>query len=615
MPTFQPPLSHTAFVRVDSARDNFIHLTFSASFADGEDTSGTWEIWTDLPSSDEQGDQLSSDGQWRAAQFVHANNGSKHNLHQDLEGSVHLAADIPPSAASTSTTTLYLENTILATPGRAYAYTYRHVLPSGEVHWLGGEGGNGVIRIQEGGVAAQQSGEWQGGGNLTEGMAWSGLGIDFSEPRPRLTYLPSDAHSAASLLFLRGRPGPDVEFYQISAASSFSPTSFPTLVILSKDLSSMSIAPSNALPEARDAIYAFQRCGLFADTVGSVLSSTDTDKLIRVESSDPTVIAFLYAPSSLILYAPSHLEARSTTLTLPTSLSRKPLLLALPDNKLYFSAHTAGLTSPEARSLHLLLAPGETSVVGHFTEFIKFGDGWICSPGALEYRVGEEESKSIPEEPDLTVSPTTEPLDSTPVADSDVPEDADDEVQDEGVKPAISGLQGFLEVLGSFFASFWNLLFGALGARPVTSQADVVEDEGREPATVNERTPLLSETPELSRTTSSTAFSATPIASPLSETVSQVPYLSLTKTFSTSPTRPPQPPTKTHLQFTFAFSATPTFILSPETRVAGLSFKVRPQGEAEWRTAVPVVQDDSNGYIEVGLGLEAAEWEVRAEKL
>lgn len=121
MPIFQPPLSTSLSI---SSNPPSPHLTvkFDATFEPNEDQSGTWEIWTDIPALSTDGTPKYASDQWHAISFDKSSD--------DL--------------------VLHVEVLTPANVGSSWAYTYRRVFQDGNIHWLGGPGSNGEIKVVQG---------------------------------------------------------------------------------------------------------------------------------------------------------------------------------------------------------------------------------------------------------------------------------------------------------------------------------------------------------------------------------------------------------------------------------------------------------------------------------
>lgn len=173
MPTFNPPLGRETNIPIRSSdADRFVHLRFTVSFEPTEDTSGSWELWTDIADVDASGTVTTGQGEWRNVTFFDP---SKIRL----EGEEAIAQDEPSSSVRVITipSTPILPDVLpakvelvaeMVVPAlnASYAYTYRRVLSSGEILWLGNGGDNGVVRVIEGEAVEQSKAlvEWKGVG-------------------------------------------------------------------------------------------------------------------------------------------------------------------------------------------------------------------------------------------------------------------------------------------------------------------------------------------------------------------------------------------------------------------------------------------------------------------
>ena len=146
MPTFHPSLGSTIFVRHTSTSDDdsFAHITFHAKYAADEDRSGLWQVWTNLPLLDEQGESFFSVGEWHAMTLSEPVNNkplSENQHHRTTALELHASHSAPNDIILTAA------GVIDATILRAYSFTFRRVFGNGDVHWLGYDGGNGSIEV------------------------------------------------------------------------------------------------------------------------------------------------------------------------------------------------------------------------------------------------------------------------------------------------------------------------------------------------------------------------------------------------------------------------------------------------------------------------------------
>ena len=182
MPAFYPPLAKTSYVHVPANNtDRYVHLHFMCTFDQEEDTSGSWEMWTDLPSLDRSGQLQLAEGEWRVVSFAPfqgpiINDHAQVNKDDDDPPVIHLSSSQSPSAIDQAPNIiLYAIVTTYAIVGQTYAYTFRRVLTSGEVQWLGGDDSNGVIRMEETSTVPSAT-------TIDESnMTWEGVGIEFEQ--------------------------------------------------------------------------------------------------------------------------------------------------------------------------------------------------------------------------------------------------------------------------------------------------------------------------------------------------------------------------------------------------------------------------------------------------
>jgi hypothetical protein len=177
MPVFNPPLGRETTIPLSSSdHDRYVHLSFTLAFELGEDASGSWELWTDIPDVNDDGHLITGLGEWRAVPFApipstQAINDQASN--SDASNREGLVITLPPALTTPPlpiTHTLITEMVVPAN-NASYFYTHRRVLGSGETQWLGNGGDNGVVRVLE-------------CENLTkhvEMKEWKGIGIELRE--------------------------------------------------------------------------------------------------------------------------------------------------------------------------------------------------------------------------------------------------------------------------------------------------------------------------------------------------------------------------------------------------------------------------------------------------
>lgn len=149
MPTFIPPLEQTTEVPVSLEANNFVHLSFQAIPDRDEEDDVSYQVWTDLPSVDHQGQLLDTIGSWTAIPFQRAHAEPFRAPAQGLT----LEVARPPDATER---TLFASVIVPALEG-TYAYTFRRVRGADEVEWLGSGGSNGSIRLVQGAIPAETS--------------------------------------------------------------------------------------------------------------------------------------------------------------------------------------------------------------------------------------------------------------------------------------------------------------------------------------------------------------------------------------------------------------------------------------------------------------------------
>jgi hypothetical protein len=186
MPSFRPALGTTSDVSSPPGSGaQFAQLTFRADFSQGEDSSGVWEIWTDLPALDPTSQPLSS-GEWRAIAFAQDDLTAAEQNDQAKGLTISLPATAS-RAPGVSTNALFARLVIPANRGTSFAYTFRHVDAHGNTQWFGSGESNGVVKIVDGPPAQnlpEVSGSPLGDKNeWSDKHLWSGIAIQFEEAR------------------------------------------------------------------------------------------------------------------------------------------------------------------------------------------------------------------------------------------------------------------------------------------------------------------------------------------------------------------------------------------------------------------------------------------------
>jgi hypothetical protein len=174
MPTFNPPLARETSVPVKSDdHDRFVHLSFTLLFEVGEDASGSWELWTDIPNVNDQGELTTGPGEWRAVRFEARQPpvtvGGNASPQQDKNSITLPPTPITPPVLPVDPT--LLAEMVIPAHNASFSYTYRRVLQSGETQWLGNGGDNGIVRVFENETASP----------LIQDKEWKGVGIELKE--------------------------------------------------------------------------------------------------------------------------------------------------------------------------------------------------------------------------------------------------------------------------------------------------------------------------------------------------------------------------------------------------------------------------------------------------
>jgi hypothetical protein len=178
MPIFNPPLGRETTIPITSSdHDRFVHLSFTLAFELGEDASGSWELWTDIPDVNDDGQLVTGPGEWRAVPFAPLptthNKSDNDNHASGASIKKGLVVTLPPAPFAASVPidhTLFAEMVVPANIA-SYFYTHRRVLESGETQWLGNGGDNGVVRVLECGAITKH----------VERKEWKGVGIELRE--------------------------------------------------------------------------------------------------------------------------------------------------------------------------------------------------------------------------------------------------------------------------------------------------------------------------------------------------------------------------------------------------------------------------------------------------
>ncbi|WVW79201.1 hypothetical protein I302_101167 [Kwoniella bestiolae CBS 10118] len=660
MPAFHPPLAHTSHVPIPTTSSHpYVQLNFFATFADEEDTAGSWELWTDLPKLDDQGNIITQPGEWRAAQFQPYLSPTPHsNGHAHTNGDlttpvVHVKAFEGYPSAPHNPKTFYLSIVVPASIGQESSYTYRHVTPSGETHWLGGMGGNGFIKLDGRETEAQsegpRAGAWSDAIDRVDDIGWHGIAVELQKSkgaiRPVITTLPSSSQLSAQLALLTAT--------QPLHSSTFSnPTATPTPILPSAAIQHLSIAggsfpfdvsPFSPVPSATDELFYGLTTG--SSSVEALTAAFKAAKakqerfhLAEVSGSKEAIAAIFMSSHGqtqleqdfLIIHAPSLASPVDINITLPCdTIDSVPIaLLANSSNSIAYLSQFDSKTGN--RKIHLHLDQGSIAEVIQLAEFIELrGSGgddpvWICAPDAINVEFGEEEIS----QPEFTATsaPISAYTEVTPVKIRDeeventskpllVTEDHAPSSHDErsSIPPPPQPSHGWwlFRFIGRFFVNIWELLLWPFRSNPAITEGSQQNDQGgtdqEDTATdlpANERTPLLS-SQNMSRETSSSSTAFDPLATPFSVTELKPKYP--TDGSVTPVGHQPSPnlnelPTinsvriRSYAQMTFTHLPPFRFVLPPNSVdiTSRLRFTVKEKAAMQWEEVEPhfKVQED-----------------------
>ncbi|KAL1740758.1 hypothetical protein HDZ31DRAFT_85255 [Schizophyllum fasciatum] len=217
---FNPALGTTTRVAVPSL-DGEAHMRLLAvldkkEYIELKKAGAIVQAWSDMPG----GGRCA--GQWGELDFVEIDAG----LAGDDEGALSLAPlDEPPAAASTQHTLALPLVVPLAGRAVEFAFTYRLLYPSGQVHWLGQFGKNGRLVVEREPPAVDLEGPWEGdaGAGVLDRTGGEDAGLVIARLRRQNKY---------EVCGIGGRPGV---------------VGSPTLVLLPKKGSSASLTRPHPL--------------------------------------------------------------------------------------------------------------------------------------------------------------------------------------------------------------------------------------------------------------------------------------------------------------------------------------------------------------------------------
>ncbi|OCF72581.1 hypothetical protein I204_06963 [Kwoniella mangroviensis CBS 8886] len=544
MPTFNPPLAHTSHIPIPrTASQPYVQLNFFAAFPDGEDESGSWELWTDLPRIDDQGNIISQSGEWTAAQFQpyippSPQDTKQKHKHQQTNGDataspiyLKASAGYPPLTTPVQKT-YYLSIAVPALPDQQYSYTYRHITSSGETHWLGGMGGNGSIKLNgddvEPKIEGPKAGSWSENLEGVKESDWYGVAIELQKSngklKPIVHTVPSETQVTAQLALLTAQQ-------PLHSSTLSTPTSSPTATFPSATLPHLSIlSPSSPLDISPSSIPSAPADSFYGLTTGSTAvealtgafkaakAKEDIFHLAEVSADHEDVSAIFISSGQqepqqvyLIIHAPSLAYPVDIAITLPQDIL-DPVPIALFTNSEGPVSYLSNLESKSGnRKIHLKLEKGAIAEIIQLAEFTELrGSGgddpiWICAPDAINVEFGEEElsqpeftAKSAPittynevtpvkirdeEEEVISKPPRTQTTDSQSSTTSEE-EESSVPVQPHAEAAEPSHGWWLFRFIGRFFVNIWELLLWPFRSSPAiadgASQAEQREGEQEE---------------------------------------------------------------------------------------------------------------------------------------
>ncbi|WVQ64041.1 uncharacterized protein L199_002200 [Kwoniella botswanensis] len=544
MPTFHPPLAHTSHVPIpQTASHAYVQLNFFATFTDGEDESGSWELWTDLPRLDDQGNPTSQPGEWRAAQFQpyippSPQDTKQKHKHQQTNGDataspLYLKASAGyPSPTTPGQKTFYLSIVLPALPDQQYSYTYRHITSSGETQWLGGMGGNGSIKLNgddvEPKIEGPKVGSWSENLDGVKESGWYGIAIELQKSngklKPIVHTIPSKAQVTAHLALLTAQQplhSSTLSTLTTSPTATFPSATLRHLSILSPS-SPLDISPSSIPSAPADSFYGLTTGSTAVEALRAAFKAAKAKEnifhLAEVSADHEDVSAIFISSGQqepqqayLIIHAPSRAYPVDIAVTLPQDIL-DPVPIALFTNSKGPVSYLSNLESKSGnRKIRLTLEKGAIAEVIQLAEFTELrGSGgddpiWICAPDAINVEFGEEEisqpeftAKSAPvsaynevtpvkirdEEEEVMSKPSqTQTTDSQSATTSEEEENSVPVQPHPGPAEPTHGWW-LLRFIGRFFVDIWELLLSPFRSSPAitdgTSQAEQREGEQEE---------------------------------------------------------------------------------------------------------------------------------------
>lgn len=159
MPTFYPQLGRHIHINppTASAPPPYISLNFFLVLDDLSQEQDKWEIWTDLPSIAQDGSERNPGNEWHAERFdVLPLDASFVQREAESHGEAVIMVLGSEELPDQSDCRLYKSFIIDGTINKTYSYTYRRILPDGQIIWLGEAGSNGAIHVSTEGRPTQE---------------------------------------------------------------------------------------------------------------------------------------------------------------------------------------------------------------------------------------------------------------------------------------------------------------------------------------------------------------------------------------------------------------------------------------------------------------------------
>ncbi|OXB36446.1 hypothetical protein J007_03817 [Cryptococcus neoformans] len=581
MPTFHPSINHIKSVHVSPlARDGYVHLNFFATFNNHDLSSdltpehGHWEIWTDIPFLDSQGNPPAYPGEWRSQQFkpfkTFSDEPNGHAASSTDRGSGLMLKPVSLPEPAKLLTTLHLVLVTPAEPNRSYSYTFRYVYPDGQISWQSGVGGNGIVNLKEADTSPDRTkirsgSSWPPTHNASEdndSWEWRGIGVTLQQSgeravKPQIQPLPPQRAVEQTFALLHGPPTPHLSsFSHLSPTRLPIPTKAPTsyLAVIGhpdSPLIQMGLRPMDS-HKGKPASYALGVDSSPTEVLREAVKASKGDQshLIVAEvkekdSLSKDVGALIYhsgkdepEKSYLIVDAVHSYHPRDITVIIPESFASTAPLAVISDYSsvppLYIpNSNSTDISKP--REIPIYIQPGAAAEALRLVEFIQLRSSetdnssvWICAPDGINYEVGEEEIEAEPTNPMENKAYFSMPKDAVtpavivpPVDGAHTPQtelagpDGISSVANHSSKPD-DGRWWIFKAISRFFSTIWNFILFPFRSRSTS----LIQGAGNDAKSGNnERTPLLdpglshpiSDTPSTSQGTSSFSDPITPL--------------------------------------------------------------------------------------------------------